>query len=169
MAFSVYISFGINKGFKLIERDGPSIRTRLGIVSFCFTCTDIEKIIRNLLNNLDSKDKEIRLDKEIAKIDSEREILERQKKELKEHRENFKKEKNELQQNNEELKNLIKGHEEKIDKMDDQILELNDELNAYEDTDTENEELKEQLDKMVAQVKDLKFELEYLEIYFNLK
>ena len=174
MSFSTYISFGKHKGFKLIERDGPSIRTRLWVVSFCFTFTDIESIIRSLLNNLDNldnkgKETETDIEKRIVRIDSEKEILERRKKELKEQRINFKKNKNELQRKNEDLNCLVKKYEEKFDKMDDQILELNDELSAYEDTDTENDELKTKLDTLNKQLTKLKFELEYLEIYFNLK
>jgi len=176
MALSIYISFGKNKGFRLIERDGPSIRMRLGIVSFCLTLTDVEQIIENLLSELREHDnKECHVEQEIVKLNSERDILEG-------NRERFEKQREELRQYKElveetgrlkikfeELLELKKKDEEQIEELLTQVSDLSDEVDEYERADIENEELKEQIDVLREDIMRLRFELEYIEIYFNLR
>lgn len=53
---SFYIVCSKNKGFKFIEKDGPSIRITLWFISICITLTDIEQVLRNLLNELKNRD-----------------------------------------------------------------------------------------------------------------
>jgi len=161
MPFSFYISFG-KKGFKLFEKDGPSIRTRLWVVSFCFTLTDVEKIIRGLLKRLEEHDiKEDHVQKEIAKLNSERDILEGCKETLNRQREELDKQKQELE-NAERLK-------AEIERLEEQVSNLSDELEEYEDTDNENEELKEEINVLNNKISHLQFEIHYLESYFNLR
>ena len=54
--FSVYLSWGDNKKFQLLERDGPSFRIKLWKLSICMVFADIEGVMKCLLDELDAKD-----------------------------------------------------------------------------------------------------------------
>jgi len=152
MALSIYISFGKNKGFKLIERDGPSIRTRLGVVSFCLTLTDVEQIIENLLSELREHDgKEGHAQEKIAKLNSEREHLDEFKVGIESQR-----------------IELVKQYEEQIESLKIQVSDLSDEVDEYQGVDEQNEELEQQINGLNSTINALQLEIRYLKVYLNL-
>ena len=170
MAFSFYASLGKNKGFKLFEKDGPSIRIKLWHLSICITLIDIESIIKSLLEELEGKDnKEINFEKKIEEIGTEKETIKKLNKSI----EDIKKEieyKEKIYQ--ERIKELI----EKLERFDRREVNLREQIVALElesaglrDVEDENEELNKYVEELEEKINYTQKTLEYLEIYFSLR
>ena len=169
MAFSFYISLGKNKGFKLFEKDGPSIRIKLWYFSICITLIDIESIIKSLLEELEGKDNnEIELENKINGIESGKDTIEK----LDEKVENIQKEiefKEEAYKDRiTELLDEVKEYRRKEEKLIERVESLELEVAGYGDVEDENEELKKYVDELEEKIKDLQETIEYVRIYFSI-
>ena len=127
MGFSIYCAFG-KKGFGY-EKDEQSIYVRLGFVVICFTKVDIEDILGGLLAELKEKDGQ-------GNVESLKEEIDR------------------LVTRLEEGLSESNNDKQYIDKLEDEMADLEDVVN-------ENEELEKQ-------VSSLKSEIEYIKVYFDL-
>jgi len=164
MAFSLYISFGKNKGLKFLEKDGPSIRIRLWVVVFCFSLVDIEKIIRDLLNELKNKDVRQDLINEDNIIQKQQQVLKEKNGKDKIFDETIKVLQDAIENITEKLEESTKKEQEMKEYIDDLELEIAD----LSDVSNENEEFKKEIDELENQLSHKIEEIEYMEIYFGI-
>lgn len=159
-SLSFYLSVGCNRGLK-IQKDGPSIRLNLWILSFCFGFFDIEKTMHALLEEAKHNDND--RESMLHKLDD----LNTQITFLKATNESSEQINTELRKNidNEESK---KQHEEEVESLQAQISDLSDEIDRYEEIDSENEDLKNKISELHRKTNALNFEIEYIKRYFDL-
>ena len=158
--FSIYCSFG-KKGFGY-DKDDKAVYIRLGFLTICYTKADIEDILKDLLFELEEKDKK------------EQDLLKREK-DLKIHNDLFndKKEKMDnkirkfkdtIEELNVDLKEISSKEEENkryIDKLEDEVADL-------EEVNDENVELQKEVDKLEKDLQKERFSIKYLKTYFNI-
>jgi len=178
--FSFYISFGKNKGFKLLEKDGPSILIKLWVVSICFTLTDIEGIFKGLLSQLKAKDfvpkdeckkeeiqeREKELYKKINDFKVEIKGLRKELEELVEENCDSQDRIDDLESETHYLKEKIEEFESQTSDFEAQVSDLDDDLN---ESNKENDELEEKLLHTQKALKKVAQNIIYLEIYFGLR
>ena len=156
--FSSYFSIGKNKGWH-IQKDGPSLRLDVGWISFSVMSIDIQNLIKGLLEELRAKDEREKQvneleDKNKGRLEeiSKREVvIECQQKEfrlLKEKASNF-------SAGVEVLEEQIKGYTNKIDGLNDEIIDLEDDNEIYKTEIDELKEGKEKLEKELQETKEI--------------
>ena len=165
--FSFYISFGKNKGFKLLEKDGPSIRTSLWIVSICFTLTDIEGVLRNLLSELREKDSYGLNHDEVCErernLNSQVESFEKRIKALKNKMSELRAENDRLDKEEVSLNDTIEKTTSRIDDLEMEVQDLTDSL---DEVNIENEEFQSKLIETEKKLKRTEQHLVNMEFFF---